>query len=67
MEEGDRVVEVAEGGVGALELEHEDGVVVEAATEECGVDLEKVVRGFGVVFPDIPLTCHLRKTVLQIL
>jgi len=49
VEEGDRVVEVAEGGVGALELEHEDGVVVEAATEECGVDLEKVVRGFGVV------------------
>lgn len=49
MEEGDGVVEVAEGGVGALELEVEDWVVVEAAAEECGMDLEKMVYGFGVV------------------
>lgn len=49
VEEGDGVVEEAEGGVGALELEVEDGVVVEAATEECSVYLVKVVDGFRVV------------------
>jgi len=43
------MVEEAEGGVGALELEVEDWVVVEAATEECSVDLEKVAYGFRFV------------------
>lgn len=41
---GEGVVEVAQGGVGALELEAECGVAVEpAAAEEGGVDFEEVV------------------------
>lgn len=43
------MVEVANGGVGPLELEVQDGVVVQAAAKESGVDLEKVVNGFGPV------------------
>lgn len=40
-EESDGVVEAAESGVGALELEVQDGVVVESMAEESGVGLEK--------------------------
>lgn len=50
VEESDGVVEVVEGSVRALELEVEDRVVVEATAEKGGVDLEKVVYGFGVVY-----------------
>lgn len=50
VEEGERVVEAAEGGVGALELEGEDSVgVEEVVAEEGGVDLEEVFNGFGGV------------------
>jgi len=49
VEEGDGVVEVAEGGVTALEFEVEDSVVVEVAANESCVDLEKVGFGFGFV------------------
>lgn len=49
IEEGDGAAEEAEGGVGALELEVEDAVVVEAVAEESSVDLEEVVEGLGVV------------------
>lgn len=48
-EEGNRIVEATERGVRAQELEIQDGVVVEAVAEERGVDLEKVVDGFGAV------------------
>ena len=43
------MVEVAEGGVGALQLEGECRVAVEATAEEGGVDFEEVVYGLGVV------------------
>lgn len=43
-EEGEGAVEEAEAGVGALELEVDDGVVVEACAEDGGVELEEVVR-----------------------
>lgn len=46
VEKGDGVVEAAERGVRALELEVQDWVVVETVTEEKGVNLEKVVDGF---------------------
>lgn len=36
----------AEGGVGAEELEAEDGVVVEATAEEGGVDLGQMADRF---------------------
>lgn len=49
VEEGDGVVEVAEGGVTALEFEVKDSVVVKVASNERSVDLEKVVFGFGFV------------------
>jgi hypothetical protein len=49
IEEGDGVVKVANGGVTALELEVQDSVVIETATNESCVDLEKVVFGFGFV------------------
>lgn len=49
IEEGDGAAEAAVGGVGALELEVEDAVVVKAVAEESGVDLEEVVEGRGVV------------------
>lgn len=42
-EKGDGVVEAAERGVGTLELEVQDGVVVEIMAVEKGVGLEKVV------------------------
>ena len=48
-EEGNRIVETTESVVRALELEIQDGVVVKAVAEECGVELEKVVDGFGLV------------------
>lgn len=43
IEDGDGAAEAAVGGVGALELEVEDAVVVEAAAEESSVDLEEVI------------------------
>jgi hypothetical protein len=49
VEEGDGVVKVAEGGVTALEFEVKDSVVVEVASNESSVDLEKVGFGFGFV------------------
>lgn len=49
VEEGDGAAEAAVGGVGALELEVEDAVAVEAVAEESGVDLEEVAGGRGVV------------------
>lgn len=47
--EGDRIVEATEREVRALELEIQDGMLVKAVAEERGVDLEKVVNGFGLV------------------
>lgn len=49
VEEGDGAAKTAVGGVGPLELEVEDAVVVEAVAEESGVDLEDVVEGRRVV------------------
>nr|POE64137.1 wd40 repeat-containing protein hos15 [Quercus suber] len=43
------IVEATESVVRALELEIQDGVVVKAVAEECGVELEEVVDGFGPV------------------
>lgn len=48
-EKGGGVVEAAEGGVRALELEVEDWVVVEIVAEEKGMSLEEVVDGVWLV------------------
>lgn len=48
-EKGDGVVEAAQGGVRALELEVEDWVVVEIVAEEKGMSLEEVVDGVWLV------------------
>ena len=49
-EESSGVVEAAERCIGALELEIQDGVVLETVAEENCVDLEKVVDGLGFVY-----------------
>nr|POE92569.1 wd40 repeat-containing protein hos15 [Quercus suber] len=46
---GNRIVEATESVVRALELEIQDGVVVKAVAEECSMELEEVVDGFGLV------------------
>lgn len=49
VENGDGVVEAAEGGVRALKLEVEDWVVVEIVAEEKGMGLEEVVDGVWLI------------------
>lgn len=43
MEEGNRIVKVTKRGIRTLQLEVQDGVVVESVAEDSSMGLEKVV------------------------
>lgn len=58
VEESNGVVEAAKRCIGALELEIQDGVVLEPAAEENCLDLEKVVDGLGFVYQQCESICR---------
>lgn len=57
-EESNGVVEAAERSIGTLELEIQDGVVVETVAEKNCVDLEKVADGLGFVYQYCESVCR---------